>query len=167
MCEVPCALLLSLGCLGVQGQSHLSELPGFHQWRASLTAHARAEQRLEAGPAPAETAGEQSSLQREQSSLRGELAQARGDLGQLVRLGSGSGAAREEENIDILNDIETSSDSFLDQLSRIFLSKNHQDMNRNANGKPEKNNLFDVGMVKRRENRGKLFNNYIHSFLCR
>ena len=70
-------------------------------------------------------------------------------------------------NIDILNDIETSSYSFLDQLSRIFLSKNHQDMNRNANGKPEKNNLFDVGMVKRRENRGKLFNNYIHSFLCR
>ena len=81
MCEVPCALLLSLGCLGVQGQSHLSELPGFHQWRASLTAHARAEQRLEAGPAPAETAGEQSSLQGEQSSLRGEPAQAARDVG--------------------------------------------------------------------------------------
>lgn len=149
--QVPWSLLLSLGCLalGVRGQSYLSQLPGYAQWRASLASHARAEQRLEAGArSPAEAGATEATRDNDQSSaIKGV------ELGDILKRIDGNRiqvddrASEEEENINYsLNEINTGSslDSFLEKLSKIFLLQNPTNNRILPYDEVEEENLYDV-----------------------
>ena len=159
--QVPWWLLLSLGCLapGVWGQSYLPQLPGYAQWRASLASHARAEQRLEAGArSPAEAGGTEATRDNDQSSpiKEVETGEELGDILKRIdgnRIRADDRASEEEENINYsLNEINTGSslDSFLDKLSKIFLS---QKTTRNIlpDDEVEENDLYDGNTNKVKE----------------
>jgi len=152
--QVPWWLLLSLGCLapGVWGQSYLPQLPGYAQWRASLASHARAEQRLEAGArSPAEAGVTEATRDNDQSSAIKEVETGE-ELGGILkridgnRIRADDRASEEEENINYsLNEINTGSslDSFLDKLSKIFLSQKTTN-NILPDDEVEENDLYDV-----------------------
>ena len=152
--QVPWSLLLSLGCLalGVRGQSYLSQLPGYAQWRASLASHARAEQRLEAGArSPAEAGATEATRDNDQSSDIKEL-EAGEELGDILKRIDGNRiqvddrASEEEENINYsLNEINTGSslDSFLEKLSKIFLLQNPTNNRILPYDEVEEENLYD------------------------
>lgn len=152
--QVPWWLLLSLGCLapGVWGQSYLPQLPGYAQWRASLASHARAEQRLEAGArSPAEAGDTEATRDNDQSSAIKEV-EAGEELGDILkridgnRIRADDRASEEEENINYsFHEINTGSslDSFLDKLSKIFLSQKTTN-NILPDDEVEENDLYDV-----------------------